>query len=708
MTKGKPISDIECWRLDGAGRTAAFASFDGGVPALIHFGRSLPAAEDLQTLARLTTPNITGGQLDWLVPLTLQPTAATGWQGHPGIVLVDADGIAVETELRIEGVAVSSDRVEWIAGDAGIIRLSVTARLDTAGLLYLHTTGEPSGSHGLRWLAAGAVPVPESLPRILDHGGRWTGEFRRQETRFQTGQYVRESREGRSGHAHFPGVTFLSESCGENKGECMGATLCWSGGHRMIAEEIPDGRRQLQFSMLDETLHRGPVAQPEMILAWSDKGMNGLSRAFHSVPRGLDAWRKAKSPARPVHYNCWEAVYFRHSVEELKEIASRAAELGAERFVLDDGWFKGRDDATTSLGDWTVDERKYPQGLSPLVDHVQSLGMRFGIWFEPEMVNFESDLYRSHPDWVLGPDPQPSGRSQHVLDLSLPEVRDHLFEVISAILSQYPADYIKWDHNRILTGGSPAQTRALYALLARLNKAFPEVEIETCASGGGRIDYGIFAYTNRVWLSDSNDAAERLRMQHEASRWLPPEFQGAHVGPRQCHTSGRVLPMAFRAWVAAQRHMGFEMDPRELTEEEAEILRKTTGWFRDNRDFLFSADLLRLESNDPEVFAEIFIGRDASRFVLFRGQSGASSQIGARPFALAGLDPDALYEVGLVNPEGIPRLLNQNQAIGFMKGERTRLSGAALMSGALRPPNVFPHTMLVFEGIRFTPNGRRE
>jgi alpha-galactosidase len=333
----------------------------------------------------------------------------------------------------------------------------------------------------------------------------------------------------------------------------------------MIAEEIPDGRRQLQFSVLDETLHDRPVSQPEMIVAWSEKGMNGLSRAFHTVPRSYRSNRKPKSPARPVHYNCWEAVYFRHSIEDLKEIASRAAELGAERFVLDDGWFKGRNDDTTSLGDWTVDEEKYPQGLAPLVDHVQALGMRFGIWFEPEMVNFESDLYRTHPDWVLGPATQPSGRNQHVLDLSRPGVADYLFDAISGILSQYPVDYVKWDHNRVLTGGRPAQTYALYQLLARLNEAFPVVEIETCASGGGRIDYGILAHTTRVWLSDSNDANERLRMQHEASRWLPPEFQGSHVGPRHCHTSGRVLPMGFRAWVAAQRHMGFEMDPRELT-----------------------------------------------------------------------------------------------------------------------------------------------
>lgn len=706
MTAKSTIPAVECWRLDTATRTAVFATFDGGMPALVHFGRALPEQEDLRAVALSSLPNVSSGQLDPLVPLTLAPTAITGWQGHPGVVIVDGAGATVEPDLRLAGAETAPDRIVWSLADDTSLGLTAEAHLDSAGLLHLQMSATPTKGHSIRSLAAGAVPVPDSMSRILDHGGRWTGEFQPQEMRFRVGQHVRESREGRTGHAHFPGVTFLAESCGENAGECMGATLAWSGGHRMIAEEMPDGRRQLQFSMLDETLHDGAVRQPEMILAWSDRGMNGLSQAFHTVPRGFLARRKPKSPARPVHYNCWEAVYFRHSVEELKEIATTAAELGAERFVLDDGWFKGRSDDTTSLGDWTVDETKYPQGLQPLVDHVEALGMRFGIWFEPEMVNRDSDLYRAHPDWVLGPVGQPSGRNQHVLDLSKPEVCDYLFDAVSAILSRYPVDYVKWDHNRVLTGGSPSQTEALYALLARLNEAFPDVEIESCASGGGRIDYGILAHTTRVWLSDSNDALERLRMQHEASRWLPPEYQGSHVGPRHCHTSGRVLPMAFRAWVAAQRHMGFEMDPRELTEDEAATLKKATRWYRDNRDFLFSADLYRLESNDPEVVAECFIDADASRFVLFRGQTGASAPIASRPFALAGLDATALYEIRLINPEDVTPKLNRYPANALLDGETLRLSGAALMNGALRTPNAFPATMMVVEGRRLNKEGR--
>jgi len=208
--------------------------------------------------------------------------------------------------------------------------------------------------------------------------------------------------------------------------------------------------------------------------------------------------------------------------------------LGAERFVLDDGWFGLRDDDTTSLADWIIDARKYPNGLTPLIDHVHSLGMTFGLWFEPEMTSENSDVYRAHPDWALGPQDQILGRQQKVLNMALPQVRDFLYDRISAILRDNPIDYIKWDHNRVMPTPDAAQTRGTYALLDRLRADFPLVEIESCASGGGRIDFGIMARTQRVWLSDSNDALERLRIQHDAALFLPSAVTGSHVGPRHC------------------------------------------------------------------------------------------------------------------------------------------------------------------------------
>ncbi|KJS18865.1 MAG: alpha-galactosidase, partial [Hoeflea sp. BRH_c9] len=547
-----------------------------------------------------------------------------------------------------------------------------------------------------------AVPAPTGMGRIIDHSGRWCGEFRRQETQFRTGAHSRESREGRTGHAHFPGVTLAGSATGEHTGACLAATLSWCGGHRMLAEELPDGRRQVQFGVLDDGLARGEIASPELMLAWSGDGFNGVSQCFHRHLRAIQApvnTRRGREP-HPVHYNCWEAVYFRHDLHELKAIATLAAGLGAERFVLDDGWFRGRNDDTSSLGDWEIDQAKFPDGLTPLIDHVHSEGMRFGLWFEPEMVNRDSDLFRAHPDYMLGPDDQPSGRNQHVLDMANSAVRAHLFGQIDAILSSHAIDYVKWDHNRPLTGGGPDQARGFLTLLGDLVRAHPDVDFESCSSGGGRIDFGVLELASRVWLSDSNDALERLRMQHEASRWIAPEVQGSHVGPRHCHTSGRVLSMSFRAWVAAQRHMGFEMDPRELTPEEAETLSRVTAWWKENRDFLFSGALYRLESGDSEVFAEMTVDSHANRFILFAGQAGASAQIFQRPLRAAGLDPDALYEVKLVNPEDVSPRANRRIVNALASGGTERLSGAFLMHHGLRPPNAQPASMTVIEGRR--------
>ena len=260
--------------------------------------------------------------------------------------------------------------------------------------------------------------------------------------------------------------------------------------------------------------------------------LNGCAVAFQRHVRDeIVCFRKSKKQ-RPVFYNCWEAVYFNHDVDELKEIASLAASLGAERFVLDDGWFVDRVDDTRSLSDWVVDPEKYPQGLNPLIEHVHAEGMSFGLWFEPEMINRNSHTYRAHPEWVLGDLDQIMGRQQLVLDMSLSAVCDYLFDCIDIILKNHDIAYIKWDHNRVLPIQDIAQIEGTYALLDRLREAHPDVEIESCASGGGRIDFGILNKTQRVWLSDSNDALERLKIQHNAALFLPLVVTGSHVGPR--------------------------------------------------------------------------------------------------------------------------------------------------------------------------------
>jgi alpha-galactosidase len=633
--------------------------------------------------------------------LSICPEASQSFPGQEGMVAQRRDGTPILPRFRFAGEAAAPGRLTLSYRDEGH---GLTYRAEFASdpetrMLTARAGLEADAPIRLSWLAAPVLPGPDLADEMIDFSGRWCGEFQPVTTPWSPGIRTRESRTGRSGHEHFPGLIVPVRGATNTRGEAYAFHYGWSGGHRMIAEQLPDGRRQIQFGHASRTEHT-PATRFEtatLYATYSDTGLNGCAVSFQRHLRDrIVTWPKPDTP-RPVHYNCWEAVYFDHKPAVLQDIASRAAALGAERFVLDDGWFGRRDDDTTSLGDWQVDPRKYPQGLGPLIAHVHGLGMTFGLWFEPEMVNPDSDLFRAHPDWALGPDDQTPGRHQLVLNMGLPEVRDHLHDRIAAILSAHDIDYVKWDHNRVLPMPDAAQTRGTYALIDRLRDTFPKVEIESCASGGGRIDFGILKRTHRVWLSDSNDAIERLRIQHDAALFLPAAVTGSHVGPRKCHTSGRILDISLRAWVAAQRHMGFEMDPRELTEHEARVLTGVTTWWKANRGWLMCADILRLDSADPAVIAEVQLAADGARFAAFIGKTGTSAGIAPRPVRLTGLDPDAHYRVELLNRSEATRLSRGTPAL---KSGPVELSGRYLMTRGLTLPWSFPATIWVLEGHR--------
>ena len=687
------------WRIDDARQTLALASWDGRMPEVIYWGAPLPEGEDLGALAAVSRIDVTGGMLDANPGLSICPEASRSFPGQPGLVCRGEGGAPLLPRFRLAGV----DRREG--------GLSVRCRDDGAEIGYeaafdldpethvLAMSARLTSERPLRlhWLAAPVLPAPHLSDHMIDVAGRWVGEFQLHRTPWSPGIRMRENRTGRTGHEHFPGLVVPCRGATATDGEAYAFHYGWSGGHRMIAEELPDGRRQIQWGHASgsEGAPGTTFETATLYAAYSAAGTNGCAIAFQRHVR--DRLIPQREGPRPVHYNCWEAVYFDHSLPVLKDIATRAAGLGAERFVLDDGWFGARDDDTTSLGDWQVDPRKWPNGLDPLIEHVTAEGMEFGLWFEPEMVNPTSRLLKDHPDWALGAEDQTLGRQQKALDMARADVRDHLFDAISAILSAHAIGYVKWDHNRVLPTPDAAQTRGSYALLDRIRAAHPSVEIESCASGGGRIDFGILSRTGRVWLSDSNDALERLRMQHEAALFLPATVTGSHVGPRTCHTSGRTLSMAFRAWVAAQRHMGFEMDPRELTGEEARVLARVTAWWKANRDWTMAGDILRLESADPAVTAEQQIARDGHRFVVFAGKAVASAQIAPRPLRLTRLDPEARYEIELINRDEAPDL---SRAPLKLKRRPVTLTGRALMQNGIALPWSFPETMWVIEGRR--------
>jgi alpha-galactosidase len=447
-------------------------------------------------------------------------------------------------------------------------------------------------------------------------------------------------------------------------------------------------------------------ASPEIVAAYSGQGLSMLSRKFHDHVRTKLLRPEMRAKPRPVHYNTWEAVYFDHDVEKLMELATRAAGIGVERFVLDDGWFGGRRHDRAGLGDWTVSRDVYPDGLGPLVDHVTKLGMEFGLWFEPEMVNPDSDLYRAHPDWVLGLEGvgQIPFRSQLALDISRPEVADYLFHAIDAILRDHDISYIKWDMNRDLShpgdsSGVPrafAQVGALYALLDRVRNAHPHVEIESCSSGGARADMGVLAHSDRVWTSDSNDALDRQVIQRGASFFLPLEVLGCHVGPAKCHVTERRLSMEMRAATALMGHMGLELNL--LTERTADldVLKNAIDLHKKHRALLHNGDVFRLDSA-PQLIASGVIARDKSEALYSVAYVASDAKVLPGRFQFTGLDPQRSYRLQLVWPTNWLPIKGPSAIEALdLKGEGAIFSGTALMHGGPQLPHAFPETCLLF------------
>ena len=690
---------IRSWRLDGERQSLVLSSTENRLAQIIYWGPRLPDDEDVSMLYKAGSLDVTGGMLDQNPELSISPEASRNFPGQVGMVLRDQSGVPIVTKFRFVDADQTDQSLTLIYRDE-TYELIYTAEFSINLSTNILTASASLASQKViivDWMSAPVFPAPQNSDKIYDFSGRWCGEFQMQETPWSAGVRYRENTTGRTGHEHFPGLIVPVRGAKNTAGHAYAFHYGWSGGHKMVAEELADGRRQIQFGHASYSQKRAQnvFKTATLYCTFSDVGINGCAVAFQRHVRDEIVCFPKSRKQRPVFYNCWEAVYFNHDVDELKEIASLAASLGAERFVLDDGWFVGRVDDTRSLSDWVVDPEKYPQGLNPLIEHVHAEGMSFGLWFEPEMINRNSHTYRAHPEWVLGDLDQIMGRQQLVLDMSLSAVCNYLFDCIDIMLKNHDIAYIKWDHNRVLPIQDIAQIEGTYALLDRLREAHPDVEIESCASGGGRIDFGILNKTQRVWLSDSNDALERLKIQHNAALFLPLVVTGSHVGPRISHTSGRNIDIRLRAWVAAQRHMGFEMDPRELSEDEAAVLKDVTRWWRDNRDWMVDADILRLDSADPAVIAEQQLSKKGDKFLVFAGKVATSTQIAPRPLCLTNLDPNAIYHIDLVNRDEAQNLSRGDQVIKQMP---LHLSGAYLMGHGITLPWSFPETIWVVKG----------
>ncbi|MFV2064714.1 MAG: alpha-galactosidase, partial [Chloroflexota bacterium] len=452
----------------------------------------------------------------------------------------------------------------------------------------------------------------------------------------------------------------------ESSGQAIGMSLVYSGNFLAQVEVDENHTTRARIGFDPETIrwHIEPEMDlqiPEAVLVWSDDGIGGVSDAYHRLYRERLAHGTWRDRPRPVLFNSWEAFYYDFDEDGLVEMATTAKDLGAELFVLDDGWFGQRDDDASSLGDWTVDLRKLPSGLDDLVARINALGLEFGIWIEPEMVNPRSRLFEQNPEWAVGVPGRPRSeiRNQYVLDMTNPEVVDYLERTVGNVLNSAPIKYVKWDMNRVITepfaSSLPPERQneffhryilGVYDLYARFTERFPDILFESCAGGGGGFDPGMLAFAPQTWTSDNTDAMERLRIQYGTSLVYPLSSMGAHVSAVPNHQIGRTTSIDTRAAVAFFGVFGYELDPRKLSEHEAERVRDQIAFYKERRELFQFGRFVRLvspfHSNDV---AWMVVSDDRSRALA--GWYRVLSHALPRPslVALRGLDPDARYRV---------------------------------------------------------------
>ncbi len=674
-----------------AARTGlVLAPQSGRLPAVVWAGPVPEAGLDAATVAALADST-------WQCPLL--PEHATGWFGRPGLS---------GHRLNRPGGHPSAG-LDWSPHfrPSSVVHLGHTARIEAAdpvaGLaLVTEIEAMPGGALRGRHTLTNTgpqpyvvdslevvVPLPGEVSETLDFTGRQMHERVPQRRIIADGLWLREGRRGHTGHDSATVLVAGPAGFGFGAGRVWGLHVAWSGNTVHRVERLRTGLATIGGGELllpgEVTLESGQsYATPWVFLAAAADGLDGLASMFHGYLRSLPA--HPRSP-RPVNLNVWEAVTFDHDLGRLTALADIAADLGVERFVLDDGWFHSRRDDTAGLGDWWVDEAVWPGGLHPLIDHVRARGMQFGLWFEPEMVNPDSDLYRAHPDWILstGGRVPPLQRTQLVLDLSRPEVAGYLLEQMDGLLSEYDISYVKWDHNRDLLdagsaarAGAPAvhaQVLAVYALLDELRRRHPGVEWESCASGGGRVDLGILERTERIWVSDMTDALARQSIQRWTGQLVPPEYCGAHVSAPVAHQTGRPLPLALRAATALFGHFGIEWD---LTTADRAALDELAGWvrlYKAHRALIHSGRVTRADAADGTALMHGVVAADRGAALMSYVQLDEPTRAQAVPLRIPGLDPARRYQVTNVTPASSmpvraePPMITGQQVPGAVLGE---------------------------------------
>ncbi len=586
------------------------------------------------------------------------------------------------------------------------LEVIVTFDLDAFGVLIQKATVKNIGNSDyvlnefIHWL-----PLPREATQTLDFAGRWSNERQPQRRDIQIGTWVRESREGRSGHNFSIADIALTAQTSFQSGSAWATSVAWSGNSHYLVERGFDGQQSIgagELLLAGEVILKGNESYeaPALFAVYSNQGLDGVSAAFHSHLRAREIHPKRP---RPLTLNMWEALYFDHNESKIRELVDVAAEVGVERVVLDDGWFHSRRNDRSGLGDWVIDPAVWPNGLTPVIEYINSKGIEFGLWFEGEMVNPDSDLYRAHPEWILheGDRTPPLWRHQLVLDLGHEDAYKHVLEQTSSLLAAHNIVYIKWDHNRVLVdaghlgaAGVRRQTQAIYRLFAELKKRHPGLEIESCASGGARIDLGVIDFVDRFWTSDNNDALERQTIQRWTSQVIPPEMLGTHIGPTHGHQTGRTLELSMRAITALFGHAGIEWNITQATAEDRANLATWAKYYKDNRALLHSGKSLRIDYPDEHGYLYGVISADTKKSIFAYVQLTPTVTIHPASLKFAGLDAAANYSVKAIYPAGKPRfmLITPPQ---WMDG--IAMSGSALATIGVSAPILAPANAVLIE-----------
>ena len=519
----------------------------------------------------------------------------------------------------------------------------------------------------LEKMMSACLELPNGSWEAIHFHGRHAMERRPERLPLMHGTMEVGSRRGTSSHQHNPGVILCSPDATEEHGGCYGLSLIYSGNFSMEIEmDQMDSVRAvcgINPEFFEYRLEPGEAFDtPQLMMTYSGSGLGRMSANFHSIIRHNLCRGKYKFARRPVLINNWEATYFDFNEEKILSIARQASELGIEMLVLDDGWFGSRDSDNAGLGDWFVNTDKLKGGLTDLVTGINGLGMKFGIWIEPEMVNEDSRLYREHPDWALTiPGRKPCrSRNQLVLDMSRSEVRDYVFDSIAAVLKSANVEYVKWDMNRsicdVYSAVLPKERQGevyhryvlgIYDLMERFTSSFPNILFEGCSGGGGRFDPAILYYSPQIWCSDDTDGIERLEIQYGTSFFYPISAVGSHVSAIPNHQTGRRTPLATRGVVAMAGSFGYEMDLNLLTEDEKEAGKAQVEDYKKYYDLIHNGDYYRLASpqGDSGFTAWQFVSGDKTRTLLNLVITHVRANAPDLWFKLRGLDPEKRYRL---------------------------------------------------------------